>query len=156
MEPEIKDKWSYIWGSPKYSSTALYHLPYKWVTPPSPFLWIWSSKCSNKLRVFTWLLLMDRLNTRNILRRKKHKLENDNFNCILCEGNYEETAYHLFFSCTFSQLCWESIGIFWNYIAIFFDMMQEARQHFQGRFFMEFFIISAWQIWKERNNFIFT
>jgi hypothetical protein len=34
-------------------------------------------------------------------------------------------------------------------------MMEEARQSFNIDFFMEVFIIGAWQIWKERNNFIF-
>jgi hypothetical protein len=33
-------------------------------------------------------------------------------------------------------------------------MMEEARQSFNIDF-MEVFIIGAWQIWKERNNFIF-
>jgi hypothetical protein len=32
-------------------------------------------------------------------------------------------------------------------------MMEEA---FSSDFFMEFFIIGAWQIWKERNNLIFS
>jgi len=53
----------------------------------------WDSKCCNKLRVFTWLLLMDRLNTRNILKRKKQKLEGDNYNCVLCNRNMEETTF---------------------------------------------------------------
>jgi hypothetical protein len=33
------------------------------------------SKCANKIKVFVWLLLMDRLNIRNLLRRKKFKLQ---------------------------------------------------------------------------------
>jgi hypothetical protein len=35
-------------------------------------------------------------------------------------------------------------------------MMEEANQSFSSAFFMEFFIIGAWQIWKERNNLIFS
>jgi len=34
-------------------------------------------------------------------------------------------------------------------------MIVQAKQHFSSPFFMEFFIIGAWQIWKQRNNFIF-
>jgi hypothetical protein len=34
-------------------------------------VWIWDSSCSNKVKVFSWLLTMDRLNVWNILRRKK-------------------------------------------------------------------------------------
>jgi hypothetical protein len=61
--------------------------------PPRPFVWIWDSKCANKIKVFTWLLLMDRLNVRNILRRKKHKLQDNNYNCVICSSQCEETTY---------------------------------------------------------------
>jgi hypothetical protein len=37
----------------------------------------------------------------------------------------------------------------------FFQMVIQAKQQFQSPFFMEIFIIGAWQIWKQRNNFIF-
>ena len=39
------------------------------------FIWIWHSRCHNKLRVFIWLLLMDKLNTKNISKKRKQKLE---------------------------------------------------------------------------------
>jgi len=150
-----KDSWQYIWGNKTYSSSKFYNLPYKNVQPPAPFIWVWDSRCSNKLRVFSWLLLMDRLNTRNILKRKKHKLEGNNYNCILCSNNLEETAFHLFFSCPFSQACWQYLGIHWDFSMDFFHMLIQAKQQFQSPFFMEIFIIGAWQIWKQRNNFIF-
>jgi hypothetical protein len=92
-----KDIWSYLWGTASYSASKFYHLPYKNVQPPRPFLWIWNFSCSNKVRVFSWLLLMDRLNGRNILRRKKHKLEGNNYNCVLCPNGREETTFYLFF-----------------------------------------------------------
>jgi len=34
-------------------------------------------------------------------------------------------------------------------------MMQQVKTQSQNPFFMEFFTIAAWQIWKQRNNFIF-
>jgi hypothetical protein len=155
VEQDTKDSWSYLWGTSSYTSSRFYHLPYKNLQPPAPFLWIWNSKCCNKLRVFSWLLLMDRLNTRNILRRKKHKLEGNNYNCVLCSSNVEETAHHLFFSCPFSQECWQHLGIHWNLQSEFFQMMIQSKQQHQNPFFMETFIIAAWHIWKQRNNFIF-
>jgi hypothetical protein len=79
-----EDIWSYLWGDASYSTSKFYHLPYKNVQPPKPFLWIWNSSCSNKVKVFSLLLLMDRLNVRNILRRRKHKIEDNNYNCVLC------------------------------------------------------------------------
>jgi hypothetical protein len=62
-----KDCWKYIWGKSEYSSSKFYNLHFNSIEPPRPFIWIWDSKCSNKIRVFGWLLLMDRLNVRNIL-----------------------------------------------------------------------------------------
>jgi hypothetical protein len=37
----------------------------------------------------------------------------------------------------------------------FFQMMQQAKVQHNNSFFMETFIIATWQIWKQRNNFIF-
>jgi hypothetical protein len=71
---DTKDSWHYIWGNSVYTAAKFNHLPFKNVHPPKPFIWIWDSSCANKIRVFTWLLLMDRLDVRNILRRKKRKL----------------------------------------------------------------------------------
>ena len=88
VQPNTKDSWHYIWGSSNYTSTKFYNFPFKNVQPPAPFIWIWDSKCSNKLRVFAWLLLMDRLNTRNILRREKNKLEENNYNYVLCVSRW--------------------------------------------------------------------
>jgi hypothetical protein len=34
-------------------------------------------------------------------------------------------------------------------------MMEEAKQQCNNDFFMEIFIIGAWLIWKQRNDFIF-
>ena len=128
---------------------------YKDLQPPRPFLWIWESRCCNKLRVFTWLLLMDRLNTRNLLKRKKFKIEGNNYNCVLCTSQREETAMHLFFTCPFAIRCWQTIGIQWQYGTPFFQMLEIAKHNFNGTFFMEIFTIAAWQIWKQRNGLIF-
>jgi len=150
-----KDSWCFIWGSNIYTSSKFYNFPYRNAQLPAPFIWIWDSKCSNKLRVFSWLLLMDTLNTRNILKRKQHKLEGNSYNCVLCNSNVEETAFHLFFSCTFSRACWQHLGIQWNFASDFFKMLIQAKQQFPNPYFMEIFTIAAWQIWKQRNNFIF-
>jgi hypothetical protein len=111
IQKHSRDKWTYIWGSAQYSSKKFYIYPYKNVQPPPPFLWIWSSKCCNKLRIFAWLLLMDKLNTRNILKRKNFAIQDSNYDCVLCSNNTEETAYHHFFGCPFSKECWQRIGL---------------------------------------------
>jgi hypothetical protein len=74
--------------------------------------WIWKSKCVPTIIFFAWLLLNDRLNTRNILRRRKKFLEN--YNYVMCQCNVEETLEHLFFDCSCAATRWFSLGIVWN------------------------------------------
>jgi len=75
------DLWSFIWGSIQFASNRAYshmsgvrqvHLVYSW---------IWKSSCQPKPKVFFWLLLKDRLNTRELLKRKNMALED--YNCVL-------------------------------------------------------------------------
>jgi hypothetical protein len=154
IRQEDKDQWKYIWWSRKYTTNSYYKYLHKEMQPPKPFLWIWSSRCCNKLRVFSWLLLLDRLNTRNMLKRKGYKLEGNNYDYVMCPAQREETTFHLFFSCPFASECWRRIGIQWQMDVPFFRMMELAKNHFNHSF-MEVFIIAAWHIWKERNNLIF-
>jgi hypothetical protein len=155
-DSQEKDAWTYIWGNNKLSSSRLYHYTFRNVHPPRPFIWLWESKCSNKLKVFNWLLFMDRLNTRNILKRKNFKIQDNDYNCVLCDLKREETAFHLFFHCPFSKRCWQKININWNYQTDFFTTFEQARQTHGSIYFMETFIITAWQIWKQRNNLSLT
>jgi hypothetical protein len=69
---EENDIWSYIWGNGTYSSAKAYkHLLGSESINPD-FKWIWQTSCQQKHKVFLWLLLHDRLNTRRLLRRKKY------------------------------------------------------------------------------------
>jgi hypothetical protein len=77
-----KDKWTYIWGSQDYSSVKAYkhligaqrvHLVYRM---------LWKSSDQLKHKVFFWLLLKNRLNTRGLLRRKRMQLES--YACEMC------------------------------------------------------------------------
>jgi hypothetical protein len=62
------------------------------------FSWLWSFENFGKHKFF-WLLLKDRLNTRNLLRRKNKVLED--YNCAISNSGTEETCMHLFFECPF-------------------------------------------------------
>ena len=57
------DVWVYIWSNLKYSSQKFYALNFRALQPPSHFLWLWKCKTTFKVKVFGWLLLMNRLNT---------------------------------------------------------------------------------------------
>jgi len=82
QDTDEKDIWSYIWGSPFFSSAKSYkHLTGHRVVHDA-FRWLWNSFCQNKQKVFFWLLLKDRLSTRELLRRKNMELPD--YTCVCC------------------------------------------------------------------------
>jgi hypothetical protein len=107
LNDEDSDKWSYIWGT-NFSVKKAYNslIGYQEVQPH--FGWIWNSSCQSKHKFFFWLLLHDRLNTRNLLKRKKMILPSYDCVQINCHQQ-EEDITHLFWKCNFSQNCWNYI-----------------------------------------------
>ena len=101
--------WSYIWGSSLFSSSKAYKALVGKTEAHQSFNWLCKSFCQpNTQSFFCWLLLQDRLSTRNILRRKNMVLEN--CNCVLCSSQVEESLEHLFFHCPFAASCWDLIA----------------------------------------------
>jgi hypothetical protein len=92
-------------GTP-FSSQAAYkklHAP----LANDDFTSIWQSGLPQRIRVFAWLLTLDRLNTREKLA---HKNIIDDDCCPLCAGTTEDRA-HLFITCPAAQAVWDTIGI---------------------------------------------
>lgn len=89
------DDWSYIWHSVSFTSKQAYVHLLGQSSPALPFIWLWSSSCRSKQKFLFWLLLKDRLNTRELLLRKQFPL--DNVDCVLCSDRVVETSKHLFF-----------------------------------------------------------
>jgi hypothetical protein len=78
VQQNLPDNWHYIWGSDSFSTTKAYNFLIGVQHTPIFFTWLWKSSCQQKHKFFFWLLLHDRLNTRNLLRRK---------NCLLPSYN---------------------------------------------------------------------
>lgn len=102
------DQWECVWGQ-KFTSAKFYQFYFKDVVADEAFAWIWKSACI-KLKVFSWLLLADRVNTKNMLQQRHHNVTDDT-ECVLCNAKTEETVEHLFFECPFSAACWGKVGI---------------------------------------------
>lgn len=151
---DVNDCWSYIWGHQKYTSSKYYQYQFSSLQPHRSVIWIWKSKCTPKIKFFAWLLLNDRLNTRNMLRRRNKFLE-EGYNCVLCQNSMEETIEHLFFDCPSAISRWFALGIIWEENANIHEKLYIAKQGFMQPFFMEIFMIGPWCLWNERNNFIF-
>jgi hypothetical protein len=115
---------------------------------------IWNSKALSKLKVFAWLLFLDRLNTRDIMQRKHWHLESG-FNCELCRTNVLETVQHLFFECEFARQCWEFVNVNWDASVQLSQNYMTAKAAFNGPCFFDVFACATWNIWKIRNDLIF-
>jgi hypothetical protein len=88
-----KDSWHFISGQHRYFACHYYQYQFREFRPSKSVLWIWESKCIPKIKFFAWLLLNNRLNTRNMLRRRK--VLEEGYNCVMCQYNVEETIEHL-------------------------------------------------------------
>lgn len=95
-----------------------------------------------------WLLLKDRLNTRNILRRKRRFL--DDYSCPLCMAAVEETSHHLFFTCSFSQWCWRLLNIQWHMNMEIKERIIQGHREFRSIIFREVLLVAIWAIWTHR------
>ena len=102
-----KDQWSYIWGSDEFYCKKAYKVLQGEIIVIPHFKWIWESSCQAKHKFFFWLLLLDRLNTRNLLARKNFNLQS--YLCATLQCPREETLIHLFWTCPFAAQCWDYV-----------------------------------------------
>lgn len=77
---EENDQWSYIWG-PNFSCSKAYKHMKGYSEVHAAYSWIWKSCCQLKHKIFLWLLLKDRLSTRDLLRRRNMIL--DDYTCVV-------------------------------------------------------------------------
>jgi hypothetical protein len=117
------------------------------------FSLLWRCKCQPKHKIFFWLLLHDKLNTRERLRRRHMDLE-----IYTCE-NYIlqkiESVYHLFLRCNFARRCWSSIGVTTPRISCPQKAFRKLSAQLPRICATEIIIIMSWHIWKCRNHWIF-
>ena len=153
-DPDQTDSRTFPWGSSKYTSAKFYWFMFAATPVDRGLQSIWKSKCLPKLRVFAWLLMMDRLNTKDLMQRKNWHVDGGT-RCVLGNADVLETSEHLFFLCPFAKSCWEKIGVSWDCSLHVSQRFLMAKNSFTGPCFMEAVICAAWNIWKERNDCIF-
>lgn len=147
------DIWFYIWNTSNFSVKKTYkHLCGQANIHPA-LKWMWASSCQPKHKIFFWLLLKDRLSTRELLKRKHMVLQS--YNCALCNTSTEESLIHLFLRCPFADQCWSLINIQVDHSLDSFESLQSFRTQLQVPFSMKIIIIMCWTIWKARNDLIF-
>ena len=141
----VADKWILTWGTEMYSANKYYNFYFEDVRAHQAYNWLWKSKATMKIKVFDWLLLSVRLNSRNMLKRRHYNIGND-YTCLLCESNLEETVEHLFFECSFSKNYWSDLGICWNTQGTRLDWINLAKMSWNKPLFMAIFLQASWSI----------
>jgi len=152
-DEEGVDNWSPIWGD-KYSSKRFYSYAFKELDAHPIFKIIWKCKCSPRVKFFAWLILVDRLNTKDMLQRRHLNIQGTPI-CVMCAAGSLETIEHLFFECSFAQDCWSKLEINWDLSLNPLDRFIQARSAHQLPFFTEATLIAAWELWKVRNDKVF-
>lgn len=149
-----KDVWSYSWASKNFLPSLMYK-SLKFEPPAHPlFKMLWKCAVILRYKVFFWLLLHDRLNTRDLLQRKSFWLSS--YSCAICASGCVESAMHLFWDCPFALDCWNIIiPSRSRSTSVLFDIQLAARV-LRPEFHMDIIVMGCWNIWTERNNWIFT
>ena len=143
--------WYYTWGKSIYRPADYYKFFFRDANAHPAFSLLWHSRCIMRIKVFGWLLMVDRLNTRDMLKRRHFDIGDDH-SCLLCGNHDEETVDHMIFTCTFSQACWRKLGISWPPFTCRIQLLQQAKHSWGRPLFFETFLVAAWSHWKERNN----
>jgi hypothetical protein len=154
-DPMTVDVWSFHWGNNRYSSRKFYQLAFQHLEAHPVFSWLWRSGCTPRVKFFGWLITVDRLNTKTMLKHRNFNVEDNDTFCVLCTSNCEEDIEHLFFGCEFAKRCWSAIGIQWDESIGMFQRLALAKGQCSLPFFTELVLIASWELWKIRNDKVF-
>ena len=153
-DPSLKDCWFWQGSSKFYKPKMFYSHSFQFESFNPLLCWIWKSSCTLKIKVFAWMLIMDRLNTKDMVERRHWHME-DGVHCRLCPLQARETRDHLFFNCNFSVRVWNYLQIDWSAGTSMIELVTQARRSFDRPFFSEVVFIACWHIWIIRNAKVF-
>jgi hypothetical protein len=105
------------------------------------------------INIRSWLLLKDRLSTRNIVGRKNIVL--GSYTRVVCSVSIEETSEHLFFRCPFAHNCWNLLNMHVLAQASTLEALEYLQTGLQTPLFMSIIILLCSAVWSERNDLIF-
>ncbi|GLU12078.1 hypothetical protein SLE2022_287860 [Rubroshorea leprosula] len=120
--------------------------------------WVWKLRCSERVRMFVWLLLRNRVLT-NAVRYERHLAASST--CPRCGGE-SETALHLLRDCPFAIQVWTMLGL-GNHVFFQLSWQQWIRCGSQkvskvctrDMSYDVLFLSAVWELWKCRNRLVF-
>ena len=141
-EEEQTDTWFWQGTCNAFKPKLFYSFMHSNMSFNPLLLWIWKSSCTMKIKVFAWMLIMDRLNTKDMVERRHWHLD-DGVNCLLCPLRTRETRNHLFFECNFSVRIWSYLQITWSPGDDMSAIVLQAKQDFAQPFLLKLFLLLA-------------
>jgi hypothetical protein len=64
-----------------FFASQIYRLTFQHISSHFPSQWIWKSKCTSKHKYFAWLIVHDRINTKDMLGRRHWNVTSDH-SCV--------------------------------------------------------------------------
>jgi hypothetical protein len=110
---------------------------------------LWSWEVPMKLKLFTWLMIENKILTWEILQRRGFVGPGW---CMLCKKNLE-TNFHLFVECPFTRSVWERIKLKLNFPGTWTGNSMNERFKNWRLLFTDYLTLPlhiCWNIWKER------
>jgi hypothetical protein len=121
-----------------------------------PYRFLWKIKIPHKIKIFLWLIIKNRiLSKENLIKRSWSGVSD----CVFC-GLFESTK-HLFFECSVARFIWRLIQI-----ALYLPTTPSDVEHLTGVWLRNFdkgyrksVVVGCgavlWAIWKSRNSVCF-
>ena len=128
----------------------------------SPFKLIWKCNIPHKIKVFAWLVALGRVNTCDMLQKRRSYCAFSPSWCVLCKRE-GETGDHLFIHCRFTlKIWWKALQVFglcWVVPRSCYGLLSGQAGFFKGRekkiMWNHVLFAILWAIWGERNGRIF-
>lgn len=74
-----------------------------------PFSFTWSYPAPPTVKIFAYLVLHDKILTKDVLSRRGLRVD---LRCVLCTGCLWETSLHLLFRCPYAKAVWRKVTEF--------------------------------------------
>lgn len=123
---------------------------------------VWGSPVPPKIQAFCWEVVLQKINTLDLLQKKRPNMCLSPHVCCLCLGS-GETISHLLISCPFVFFIWSWFSSLFGYrwtpsssVVNLFDPTFYRQPTVRGRIMWRATRAAVlWSVWEERNNRIF-
>lgn len=107
-----------------------------------------------RVKFFTWLILLDKLNTKSMLARRNFNVQ-PNCLCVMCNDGLRGPSIICSLNVTLPRNAGISLGFNGSMMTISTGRLNVVTSWLVYLFFMEIFLIAAWELWKIRNRLVF-